>query len=227
MLEELSKLKTIPAIIQKEKLIKQMRNADLLFENFSLEQCEKVREELRDLMKYIPEKSPVYIIQSRDMVIDNVDGGGDVVREKTYPEKAREYIAAGSPALAKIRNLDDLTQAEKDELERVFKTQLGSEADYAAWSGNKPLIAFLRVQVGIADEAIETKFGSFLNANTLNSAQLQYMQQIISYTRENGDIVFLDLQRVSPFCDIDIMSLFGTNISYIKTLINGLHRPIL
>lgn len=227
MLEELSKLKTIPAIIQKEKLIKQMRNADLLFENFSLEQCEKVREELRDLMKYIPEKSPVYIIQSRDMVIDNVDGGGDVVREKTYPEKAREYIATGSPALAKIRNLDDLTQAEKDELERVFKTQLGSEADYAAWSGNKPLIAFLRVQVGIADEAIETKFGSFLNNNTLNSAQLQYMQQIISYTRENGDIVFLDLQRVSPFCDIDIMSLFGTNISYIKTLINGLHRPIL
>jgi hypothetical protein len=53
------------------------------------------------------------------------------------------------------------------------------------------------------------------------------MQQIIGYTRENGDIVFLDLQRVSPFCDIDIMSLFGANISYIKTLINGLHRPIL
>ena len=227
MLEELSKLKTIPAIVQKEGLIKQMRNADLLFENFSLEQCEKVREELRDLMKYIPEKSPVYIIQSHDIVIDNVDGGGDVVREKSYPEKAREYIAAGSPALAKIRNLDDLTQTEKDELERVFKTQLGSEADYAAWSGNKPLIAFLRVQVGIADEAIETKFGSFLNTNTLNAAQLSYMQQIISYTRENGDIVFLDLQRVSPFCDIDIMSLFGTNISYIKTLIKGLHRPIL
>ena len=44
---------------------------------------------------------------------------------------------------------------------------------------------------------------------------------------ENGDIVFLDLQKVSPFCDVDIMSLFGTNISYIKTLINGLHRPVL
>lgn len=41
MLDELSKLKTIPAIVQKEQLIKQMRNADLLFENFSLEECEE------------------------------------------------------------------------------------------------------------------------------------------------------------------------------------------
>lgn len=227
MLEELAKLKTIPDIMQKEQLIKQMRNADLLFENFSLEKCERVRGELRDLMKYLPEKSPVYIIQARDMIIDYADGGGSVIREKSYPEKAKEYIAAGSPALAKIRNLDDLTQEEKDELDHVFKSQLGSEADYAAWSGNKPLLAFLRVQVGIADEAIATKFGSFLNSNVLNDAQLQYMQQIIRYTRENGDIVFLDLQRVSPFCDVDIMSLFGTNISYIKTLINGLHRSIL
>ena len=227
MLAELEKLKTIPAIVQKEALIKKMRDADYLFENFSLENCERVRNELRDLMQYIPEKSPVYIIQSHDTIIDNTDGGGEVTKEKTYAEKAREYIATGSPALAKIRNLDDLTQAEKDELETVFKIQLGNEADYAAWSGNKPLIAFLRVQVGISDEAINTKFGSFLNTNVLTDDQLQYMQQIIGYTRENGDIVFLDLQRVSPFCDIDIMSLFGANISYIKTLINGLHRPIL
>lgn len=225
MLEELTKLKTIPEIVQKETLINKMRKAKLLFENFSLEQCEKVRKELRDLMKYIPEKSPVYVIRSHDMVIDNTDS--NIVLEKSYSEKAREYILAGNATLSKIRNLDDLTQEEKDQLDRVFKLKLGSEADYAAWSGNKPLIAFLRVQVGIADEAIETKFGSFLNSNTLNAAQLQYMQQIISYTRENGDIAFLDLQRVSPFCDVDIMSLFGTNISYIKTLINGLHRPIL
>lgn len=227
MLEELSKLKTIPEIVAKEQLIKQMRNADLLFDKFSLEECERVRLELRDLMKYIPEKSPVYIIRTNDMVIDNVEGSGDVGQEKTYSEKAHEYILAGSPALAKIRNLDELTKEEKQELEHVFKYQLGNEAEYVNWSCNKPLLAFLRVQVGIAEEAIETKFGNFLNPNILNEEQLQYMQQIISFTRENGDIVFFDLQKESPFCDIDVMSLFGANISYIKTLINGLHRPIL
>ena len=53
------------------------------------------------------------------------------------------------------------------------------------------------------------------------------MQQIIDYAKENGDIVFLDLQQVSPFCDIDIMALFGPKLAHIKTLINGLHRPVM
>ena len=61
----------------------------------------------------------------------------------------------------------------------------------------------------------------------MNPQQLAYMEQIVSYTRENGDITFLDLQKVSPFCDVDIMSLFGPQIAQIKTLINGLHRPVM
>ena len=130
-------------------------------------------------------------------------------------------------ALAKLRSLDELTEEEKAELETAFKSTLGTEADYAAWSGSRPLLPFLRVQVGIADEAIQTKFGSFLNPQAVNPQQLAYMEQIVSYTRENGDITLLDLQKVSPFCDVDIMSLFGPQIAQIKTLINGLHRPVM
>lgn len=226
MMAELAKLKTIPAIIQKEQLIWQMRNADLLLDDFSLEKCEKVRKELRDLMKYIPDDVRYYVIDTKDFVIDT-SAGGQVSKEKTYAEKAQEFITSGNPALAKIRNLDELTQDEKNELEAMFKTKLGTAADYAAWSGNKPLLPYLRVQVGIADEAISTKFGDFLNDSTLNAQQLAYMNQIISYARENGDIVFLDLQKVSPFCDVDIMALFGASITHIKTLVNGLHRPVM
>ena len=227
MLCELQKLKTIPAIQQNEARINEVRHWATTVQEFSLENCENARKELRDLMTYIPNDHPVYIIQSHDMVIGDDEKGKNCAPIQTYAEKVREYIAKGSVALAKIRNLDDLTQEEKDELNEVFKLKLGSDVDYAAWSHNKPLLAFLRVQIGIADEAITTKFGSFLNTNTLTPAQLQYMEQIISYTRENGDIAFLDLQRVSPLCDVDIMGLFGTNISHVKTLINGLHRPIM
>ena len=226
MLAELTKLKTIPAIVQKEQLIRQMRNADLLFDDFSLEKCESVRNELRDLMQYIPDDRKYYVIDVKDFVI-GTSAGADVSGVNTYPERAADYINKGDPVLAKIRNLDELTQEEKDALEKTFKSTLGTEADYAAWSGNKPLLPFLRVQVGIADEAIQTKFGSFLNANTLDEQQLTYMNQIISYARGNGDITFMDLQQVSPFCDVDIMALFGTKIAYIKTLVNGLHRPVM
>lgn len=226
MIVELSKLKTIPAITQKERLINQMRNADLLFDDFSLEKCERVRKELRDLMTYIPDDRKYYVINSKDFVIDTSEDG-QVLKEKSYAEKVQEYIAKGNSSLAKIRNLDELTQNEKDELEADFKSRMGTEADYVAWSGNKPLLPFLRVQIGIADSAIQTKFGSFLNSDVLNERQLAYMNQIISYARENGDIGFLDLQNVSPFCDVDIVSLFGTNIKYIKELIGGIHKPVI
>lgn len=227
MLAELMKLKTIPAIVQKEELIQKMRNADYLFDNFSLERCESVRKDLRELMVYIPDDVRYYTIDVKDFVIDAATDDSWINREKSYAEKAREYMEQGSPALAKLRNLDELTQEEKTELEDTFKSRLGTETDYVAWSGGRPLFPFLRVQVGIADEAIQTKFGSFLNADTLNPQQLAYMEQIISYARENGDIVFLDLQKVSPFCDVDIMALFGQKIVHIKELINGLHKPVM
>ena len=227
MLEELTKLKTIPAIVKKETLINSMRNADLLFDNFSYENCEYVRKELRDLMQYIPDEKKYYIIDVNDFVIDSSKPGGQVHKEKTYAEKAQEYIANGDPSLAKIRNLDELTDEEKANLNDVFMNKLGSPVDYAAWSNNAPLLPFLRLQVGISDEAINTKFGSFLNDSVLTDQQLVFMNQIISYARENGDITNSILLQESPFCDIDIMELFQSNIVHIKTLINGLHKPVM
>ena len=226
-MEALQKLKTIPAIVQKEARIKSMIDGDYLFENFSLENCERVRLELRDLMQYVPDKKSYYVINADDFVIDNEDDGGNVTREKTYPEKAREYLANTTPALAKLQNLDELTEQEKEELNTVFTVQLGTPADYAAWSSSASLLPFLRVQVGIADSAIQTKFGSFYNENVLDGEQMEYMSQIINYARENGDITFMDLQKISPFCDVDIMELFGAKIAHIKSLINGLHKPIM
>ena len=80
---------------------------------------------------------------------------------------------------------------------------------------------------GIADEAIETKFGSFLNSQVLSAVQLDLMRQIVTYARTNGDVTFQDLLRTSPFSDIDFAGTFGSNISYVQQLVNGLHRPVM
>jgi type I restriction enzyme R subunit len=229
-MEELRKLKTIPDVLKKEKLIESMRHGDYLLDNFSLERAEYVRKELRDLMSYIPDKPSYYIINVADWISDDGDGGGtDIAKpQKTYAEKAREYIDKDSPALAKLRNLDDLTEAEKTQLKDVFTSQLGSQADYAAWSGNTPLLPYLRTRTGINESAVQTKFGSFLNGSVLNSTQLEFMKQIIDYARTNGDITAADLMKVSPFCDTDIMGLFGADkFPYVKQLINGLHKPVM
>lgn len=114
MLAELEKLKTIPTVVQKEARIQQMRDADLLFDHFSLDLCEQVRLELRDLMQYIPDDRSYYMIDAKDFVVDVTSADGQVAK-KTYAEKAQDYILAGCPALSKIRNLDTLTQQEKHE----------------------------------------------------------------------------------------------------------------
>lgn len=222
----LLKLKTIPAIVEKTDLITAMIDGAYLLDHFSLERAETVRKALRDLMSYIPDKQGYTIINVVDWVEDKENSGtGD---DKPYPQKAQEFLSSSNPpSLAKLRNLDPLTEDEKNELKAIFTSKLGTEAEFNAWAGSMALLPFLRLQVGISDEAIQTKFGSFLNAQTLNPMQLNYCQQIVDYARKNGDITMTVLLKESPFCDMDVTQIFGANIGYIKQLIDGLHKPVM
>ena len=222
----LLKLKTIPAIVEKTDLITSMIDGAYLLDHFSLERAEDVRKALRDLMSYIPDKQGYTIINVVNWVEDKENSGtGD---DKPYPQKAQEFLVSSNlPSLAKLRNLDPLTEDEKNELKAIFTSKLGTEAEFNAWTGAMALLPFLRLQVGISDEAIQTKFGSFLNVQTLNSMQLNYCQQIVDYARKNGDITMTVLLKESPFCDMDVTQIFGANIGYIKQLINGLHKPVM
>ncbi len=222
----LLKLKTIPAIVEKTNLITAMIDGAYLLDHFSLERAEDVRKALRDLMSYIPDKQGYTIINVVDWVEDKENSGtGD---DKPYPQKTQEFLTSSNlPSLAKLRNLDPLTEDEKSELKAIFTSKLGTEAEFNAWAGSMALLPFLRLQVGISGEAIQTKFGSFLNAQTLNPMQLNYCQQIVDYARKNGDITMTVLLKESPFCDMDVTQIFGANIGYIKQLINGLHKPVM
>ena len=225
-MKELLKLKTIPAIVSNEQLLRDMMNCEYLYTNFSLEKTETVRKQLRDLMQYLPNIKRYFIIDIPDEIsVDDVD---PTEQPKPYPERALEYIAnSNHPLLAKIRNLDELTDTEKEELTKIFYEKLGTETEFKTWSGNMALLPFLRLQVGIADEAIQTKFGTILNDESLDDIQRSYMQQIVEYAKKNGDITFMDLQKESPFCDYEIVELFGDKIILIKNLVNGIHKPIL
>ena len=227
-MEALLKLKTIPDVMAKESLIVSMIDGDYLMDDFSLEKAESVRKELRGLMQYIPDDVRYYVVDFADKMIDGDDNPGGVSAHKPYPTKAMDYVnESGNPALMKLRNLDELDDAEKQGLQDVFMAELGTPADYAAWSGNAPLLPFLRRQVGIADEAVEVKFGTFLNRETLNDVQYEIMKQIVSYARENGDVTAKDLLNVSPFSDVDFAATFGPSMPYVQQLINGLHRPVM
>lgn len=227
-MEELQKLKSIPAVASKESLIASMRDADYLMDDFSLERAEFVRKELRDLMVYLTDRSRYYIIDLPDTLIKDAAAVDGLVKERNYEDKAVDYIEnGGDPSLAKLRMLEELSEDEKRELHEVFESKLGSHADFATWSKGVPLLPFLRKQVGIADESIQMKFGSFMNDAVLSLRQLEYMGQIVLYAKENGDVTFTALTTVSPFDDVDILELFGSDkLMYLKQLVNGLHNPV-
>lgn len=224
---ELLKMKTIPEVMDKKELLTSMINANYIFNDPSFEIFETVRKELRDLMIYLPEHKEYYVVDIEDKLIST----GNVIVEKpkkSYVERVVEYLASSKEvSLSKLSNLDILTQDEKDKLYDIFNVEIGTQEECIVWCNNTPLLQRIRMEVGIDDVAIQTKFGNFLNLNVLTPLQLTFMNQIISYAKINGDITKKTLLCVSPFCDTDIPKLFGTNSIYLKDLINGIHKPIL
>ena len=231
-MEQLQKLKTIPEVLKREKLIAAMMDGAYLLDDFSFERAEYVRKELRDLMKYIPDERNYYIIDLPDSLIDEGEQSG-MQRSKSYIEKANEYLQDdGNVMLAKLRSLEPLTDEEKEQLKQVFTATIGSGADFAAWSGfawgeHAEALRFLRKQVGIADETIEQKLGHALNDPELNEQQKTYLQQIVAYAQANGDITPKTLLNESPFNSIGVVELFGAEkFLIVKETLNTLHKPL-
>lgn len=233
-IEELLTLKTIPDILNNEKVLQSVIDLDAILNNFSLENTEKLRLSLRELMVYLPDR------ENRPTIIDvgdpleepdEEDSSSVAPLEKSYADKARDYLNdhIADPALVKLTNLDSLDQTEKDELKKVFKQDLGSEAEFSAWSNGMSLLPYLRQQLGISDNAISTKFGSFLKLDPLTQDQLDYLNEIIQYVRTNGDLTMKELGNNPNICPVpggDFSAFFGSNLKYLKELIDGLHLPI-
>ena len=72
------------------------------------------------------------------------------------------------------------------ELERVLWHELGTQQEYAETTSIGNLAAFVRSLVGLSQEAVNEKFGGYLNGNLLNSQQQEFVWTIISYGKTGG-----------------------------------------
>ena len=227
--DELVRLKTVPAVVAKEPQLQSVRDLAAILNRFSLEKTEKIRMDLRDLMKSLPDRCENIVL---------VDGGdpfgpanaNTAPVAQPYAYKAMAYINAHltDVAFVKLTNLDPLTQQEKDDLNKVFTQDLGTAAECSAWTNGKDLLAHLRTQVGILDSAIQTKLGSVLNSSALNQLQADYLNKIVQYVRLNGDVTLSDFVngRALPIPGGDLGNFFGANLTLFRDLVNGLHDPI-
>ena len=79
----------------------------------------------------------------------------------------------------------------------------------------------------MSQEAVNEKFGGYLNGNLLNSQQQEFVWTIISYVRENGDVELSDLVNTEPFNNYDLNEIFGVNLPTIVSVVKKLHESIL
>ena len=96
---------------------------------------------------------------------------------------------------------------------------------YEAEEENKPLAEFIRSLIGLDQDAVNRKFGEFLNGNILNAQQQEFVKAIIEYVQKNGNISEADLLQ-DPFADYNVADLFGDKLSVVVEIINTMQRVV-
>ena len=218
---------SISAVIKKSDILKTLASTEF-WESPKVEDLEKYRNEIRDLMQYLPPKAEPVIIDLPDDVENIAYDGTGLIDIRTYREKVIDYLAehTDNPVVKKIQNLIPINAEDIKELERILWHELGTVDEYQHSTDIDNLAVFIRSIVGIEQSAINEKFGAFLSGNILNSQQQEFVKAIIDYVRENGDIIAEDLLYKSPFDSYDIVTLFNDNVPIIMNIVDAMHNSI-
>lgn len=220
---------SVPQVRNKADDLKRLMSEEL-WNNATVEELEKLRISLRDLMQYlkgggrkkfeidIPDDIDDAEYQPEDTTIDI----------RTYREKVIDYLVENSdnPVIKKIYNLEPITNDDLKELENVLWHELGSQEDYTEATNIENLAAFVRSLIGLSQEAVNEKFGEYLDGNTFNSQQQEFIMTIINYVRENGDIELEDMVNTEPFNNYDLNEMFGVELAKVVGIVNILHSSV-
>lgn len=209
----LERLISIPQVKAKLPLIREIQTDEFWLSNDVL-LFEKVRDELRDLIKFLERKS-VKIIETR--IADTVTGNlsGEVLDPaydfEDYRDKVNRYIGENSNAIViyKLTHNIKLTQADYEELERVLTSELGSKEDYQREYGDTPFGLLVRKIAKLDYEAAMQAFSTFINDQSLNQRQINFVHKIINHMVNNGYMDNVaDLQKPPFDKPINFIKLF-------------------
>ena len=197
-------LGTIPEIKEKEDLINQILHTEYI-KNAGINEFEHIREELRDLMKYIPRVSLRLDTDFTDSITDPVFNDADLDSEdlRNYKEKAEYYVRRHQDniAIAKLKTNKPLTTNDVKTLEDILWSEIGTKEEYERECGQVPLGEFVRSIVGLDMNAAKEAFSEYLNDTDLDSRQIYFVNQIIEYIVHNGMLKDMSVLQEPPFTD--------------------------
>ena len=220
---------SIPQVLEKAEQLK-----TLVSEQFwmspTIEKLESLREDIRDLMQFIEVggHKPIDVDIDDETEPSGYDDDNGIIDIRTYREKVIDYLLEHSDneVIHKIQRLEPINAEDLKVLEKILWEELGTKSEYEETTDIDNLAVFVRSLIGLSQEAINEKFGEFLDGNILNAQQQEFVKSIINYVRENGDISREDLIEKAPFDNYDIITLFGENISSVLKIVSILHDSV-
>jgi len=213
--EKLERKSSIPVIAAQLPLIQEVQT-NLFWEHVTLPMLEKVRRQLRCLMRFIDkdEKNIVYTT-FEDRLGEAVEVFMPSARASLaqYRKKVEHFIRSNQDQLT-IQNLKrnkPITENDLNVLEELLYQASGiqSKDEYRrVFSIGKPLGQFVRELVGLDRAAAKEAFADFLNEGKYNSKQIEFINQVIDYLTANG-VMTAEMLFQPPFTDMHEESVYG------------------
>ena len=213
---------SIPEVLAKAKELAKLVSEEF-WEKPTLEEVEELRLAIRDLLVYIKDDRKAIVTLHIDDEVQVKPGFGWTLDIKTYREKVVDYLNAhtDSAVIRKIRQMEKLTPADMDEIERLCFHELGTKEEFDEENKDnegRSVAGFLRSLTGLDPAAVNEKFGVFLQQGSLNAMQQRFVGEVVDYLRANGEITLRDLMVKTPFRDVSIGDLFADNLAMFKML---------
>ena len=192
----------IPEIMAQSELINKILTTDYV-DNAGINEFEHIRENLRDLIKYIPKGGPSYHTNFDDEILSVEWKESELENDdlKNYREKAEFYVRQhqNEDVIAKLKSNVPLTSEDVAALEKILWSDIGTKQEYEANFGNKPLGEFVREIVGLDMNAAKAAFAEYLNSTDLDSRQIYFVNQIVEYIVHNGVMKDFSVLQEAPF----------------------------
>lgn len=207
----------IPQIKVKLPVLKEI-HTDAFWDACDILLFEKVRKELRDLIRFLDEGGGAQrqiVTKLTDPIIDSQEGiQMDAAYDfEDYRAKVNRYVNehGNTMAIYKLTHNIPLGVGDYQELERVLTSELGSKEDYAREFGDTPFGLLIRKIAKLDHEAAMQAFSSFINDQSLNQNQIAFVRKVIHHIEANGYMDNISELTKPPFDKpVRFIRLFNT-----------------
>lgn len=207
---------SIPKVQQKIELICEIQTEDF-WRNITISTLEEVRIKLRDLMDLIDneKKEIVYTNFEDDTINIKIEtntplAGVDLAQ---YKKKVEAFFEShlNDLCINKLRFNKPLTNIDIEQLKKILfeSSDIGSKEKLQSIQGTLGLGEFIRSIIGLEQSEIEKVFSEYLDSNSFNQNQINFIGKIINYLKINGTMSDIGTLYEAPFTDISAEGIDG------------------